>query len=287
MCPNVEPQKWRDGIDPSSLPLQTVTVLEVLGYPHAANQVFYIKGLKDGKEGCYYLKVAHHVDANIRREVEIIRQLDLPLLPKIAEYDESEYRYELTEEIEGKRLSVILSEQGTENALPYMKEMGETLAGLHRIRGSFSEAPRRRFHDIPPLDYCQRNGIEHVYQWLVEHRPEGKNESFVHGDFHYANILWRDEHICGILDFELAGMGDREFDIAWSLILRPGQRFMKTEEERQAFLEGYASLGDYDRQRVEYYMVLIYSRFMKFDDEPYEQYVRTWMDKAIASAKRP
>ncbi len=66
---------------------------------------------------------------------------------------------------------------------------------------------------------------------------------FVHGDFHYANLLWKDGHISGILDFELAGIGDRDFDIAWALILRPGQKFMRTEEELREFIAGYTAVG--------------------------------------------
>ena len=45
----------------------------------------------------------------------------------------------------------------------------------------------------------------------------------------YANILWAGHHISGILDFELAGYGNKEFDIAWAVFRRPGQKFLRTE----------------------------------------------------------
>ncbi len=278
---NQEPEKWREGIDPFSLPLQHVQIQEILGYPHAANQVFYIRGLQNGNEGYYYLKFAHHADANLKNEVEIIRLLNEPLAPRVVEYDPQNYRYELTEQIEGKRLSVILAKAGTENGTGYMYECGQTLAKLHQAKGSFPRAPHRRFHDIPDRAYFTENGMENVYDWLMEHKPAKCNECFIHGDFHYANILWNNGHISGILDFELAGMGNREYDIAWSLILRPGQRFMKTEAELQAFLDGYTSSGQCASGLVRYYMVLIYTRFLKAGDEQYEQYVREWIWKNI------
>ena len=77
---------------------------------------------------------------------------------------------------------------------------------------------------------------------------------FCYGDFHYANVLWKDHHISAILDFELAGYGSRDFDIAWALFLRPGQKFLKTDEELERFLRGYQKYGDCNVEAVKYYM---------------------------------
>ncbi len=275
--PNQEPEKWRDCIDPFSLPLQKVQILEILGYPHAANQVFFLKGLCNGKEGYYYLKYACHQDANLRNETEIIRQLRSPLAPVVVEYDAEAYQYALTAQIEGRRLSVILAESGAETASGYLYEYGQALAKLHSTAGSFPRAPHRRFHRIPDAGHFGELGLENVYHWLTANKPAQINECFVHGDCHYANILWKDGHISGILDFELAGMGNREFDIAWALILRPGQKFLQTEGELQEFLAGYLSIGTCDLALVRYYMVLIYARFLKFGDAWYAQFIKAWI----------
>ena len=79
---------------------------------------------------------------------------------------------------------------------------------------------------------------------------------------HYANLLWNKEHICGILDWELSGKNIREFDVAWSLILRQAQRFMNTQKELDLFLEGYKSVHSLNKDYVKYYMVRIYSYFI-------------------------
>lgn len=276
---NQEPAKWRDGIDPFALPLEHVQIQEILGYPHAANQVFYLRGLRDGQEGYYYLKYAHHRDANLRNEVEIIRQLRSPLTPEVVEYDANSYQYELTRQIEGQRLSVLLANAGLESGLDYMRAYGQTLAGLHQARGSFPDAPHRRFHDLPEEAYCAENGLEAVYRYLAAHQPRHIHRCFVHGDFHYANVLWQHGQISGILDFELSGMGNREFDIAWAVILRPGQRFLKTDAELEEFLAGYTAVCPCDRELVRYYMALIYTRFLKAGDDDYESYVRAWLQQ--------
>ncbi len=284
---NTEPQQWREGIDPFSLPLRQLQLQEVLGYPHAANQVFQIRALRDGREGYYYLKYAHHADANFRNELEILTRLHCPLAPVVVEYDAQQYQYTVTEQILGRRLSMILADTGSEDSTAYLYEYGQTLARLHQTPGEFPEAPHRAFHDIPTPEYCRDRGrnLESVRDWLLANQPAAQNRCFVHGDCHYANILWRDEHIAGILDFELAGMGNREFDIAWSLILRPGQKFLKTEAERQEFLAGYRSVGQYDEALLPYYMVLIYTRFLKAGDAEYEQYIRDWIHRVITTPK--
>lgn len=279
---NHEPEKWRDGIDPASLPLKKVRIRRILGYPHAGNQVFQLLGDMDGKEDCFYLKYAHRPEANFKNEVEIIQRLRSPLLPEVVEYDAEDYRYEVTRQIEGKRLSVILWEAGMTNGMEYMAEYGRTLAQLHGAAGDFPDARRRRFHEIPDGATLDQNGMTEVGEWLRANHPRRVNRCFVHGDFHYANLLWREGKLSGILDFELAGMGNREFDIAWAMILRPGQKFMQTREERQEFLKGYASLGSCDPALVRYYMVLIYTYFLKAGDEAYEQFIRREIRRYMA-----
>lgn len=71
----------------------------------------------------------------------------------------------------------------------------------------------------------------------------------------------------------------RDFDIAWSLILRPGQRFLKTEKEKSIFLSGYAKHGQYNISNIHYYMAQIYVYFLSFcgDDAEYCNYIRAWL----------
>lgn len=110
---------------------------------------------------------------------------------------------------------------------------------------------------------------------------------FCHGDFHYANILWAEHQISGILDFELSGYGNREFDIAWAVFRRPGQKFLRTEAELQTFLNGYRQFGTCDAEAVKTYMAQCYVYFLQFcsDDAEYCAYARAWL-QAFANEKR-
>ena len=57
------PEKWRDTEDPYSLPYKNFSLLEVIGYPHAGNDVFQVKGIYEQREIEAYVKVARQLGA--------------------------------------------------------------------------------------------------------------------------------------------------------------------------------------------------------------------------------
>lgn len=276
-----QPDKWRDTCDPFSLPFKDFKLLEILGYPHAGNDVFYAKGVYNNEEVNVFIKVARHIDANIKNEIEVLDKINLKQKPIVIDTDNEKYL--VTLEIEGERLSIILNNNLNNESLNYMEEYGKMLGQIHKINGNFKKVKDRRFFHIPNKEKLEEENLLDVYNYLIKNKPSEINEVFVHGDFHYANILWRDNHISAILDFELSGIGNKEFDIAWSIIRRPGQKFMKTVEEINLFLKGYSLLNSYNFEYLKYYMILIYSYFyyVGYDDEEYKNYVIDFLKKSI------
>lgn len=82
--------------------------------------------------------------------------------------------------------------------------------------------------------------------------------------------------ISGILDWELSGYGNKEFDIAWSIINRPSQNFLKTKKEINAFIQGYKEIGICNFDYIKYYMIQIYLYFYNVNkkDENYKKYIK-------------
>ncbi|MGG1677185.1 phosphotransferase family protein [Neobacillus sp. NRS-1170] len=52
-------------------------------------------------------------------------------------------------------------------------------------------------------------------EWLKKHRPVAQRLSLLHGDYRTGNMLYKDKRITGILDWELAEIGDPLMDVAY------------------------------------------------------------------------
>ncbi len=274
------PEKWRNTIDPFSLNYHTFRPTEVLGYPHAGNDVFHVKGIYNDTIITAYIKAARQHGAAIENEVAILRQFDLPIIPRILDADLGKPPFCVTSELPGLRLSIIVGENENMLSLSYMEEYGETLSRLHSSKITAAPVADRRFFHTPSDEMLEKLGLSYLKHYFAN-APTDIATVFCHGDFHYANLLWHDHHISGILDFELSGYGNRDFDIAWSLICRPGQKFLRTEKEQNIFLSGYSRHGSYSISNIRYYMAQIYVYFLSFssDDPDYCNYVRTWLQK--------
>ena len=278
-----QPEKWRETIDPFSLKFNRFELSRVLGYPHAGNDVFYVEGLAVGRCVRAFLKVERHSGADVPNEVRILRQLDFPFVPAIIDFSLDAPRYLLTEEKPGERLSVLVGENEALESRRYLAQYGEALAAFHRLDLDCGPVKDRKFFHLSPKLYFEQKDLLDVYSFLESHRPEPGEPCFVHGDFHYANVLWDGGQISAVLDYELSGLGNREFDIAWACFLRPGQKFLDTWAEVALFLEGYSRGGVFDLDAFIYYYVLIGSWLYAIGgDEPgYQQKVRALLAPLI------
>lgn len=273
----VHPEKWRDTCDPFSLPFSDFQLTEILGYPHAGNDVFHVRGLWKGAETTAYLKVARQPGAAIENEFSILAQLDSPVFPNVLDYDHDHGLFSVTAELPGQRLSVLAGDNQDLISLSYMAAYGEALAQLHRMQISAKPQADRKFYHSPSEELLTKLDLSFLADFFAN-EPKQEEPVFCHGDFHYANLLWEDHRISAILDFELAGYGNRDFDIAWALFLRPGQKFLKTDMERDLFLEGYQKHGSCSIEAVKYYMAQCYVYFLTFcDEDDYCSYVRNWL----------
>jgi aminoglycoside phosphotransferase (APT) family kinase protein len=59
---------------------------------------------------------------------------------------------------------------------------------------------------------------------LAERRPEPRYPTLVHGDYHYGNMLFRDGQVVGVLDWEIAQLGQPLLDLACLSVVARGGR---------------------------------------------------------------
>lgn len=274
----IHPEKWRETCDPFLLPYRCFRLTEILGYPHARNDVFHAKGICEGKELLVYIKAARPGNRAVANDVAIQSQLNAPCFPKVIDSSDEPTPFSVTAALPGLRLSTIVGANEDMASLSYMEEYGAALAKLHALTPAAPPQADRKFYHRPPDEMLKALRLSHLSGYFA-HAPASDQTVFCPGDFHYANVLWEDHRISAILDFELSGYGSRDFDIAWAMFLRPGQYFLKAPEEQLAFLRGYRRWGEYNADAVRYYMAQCYVYFLNFcDDDPeYCAYIRTWL----------
>lgn len=274
----MQPEKWKETIDPFKIRFNNFKLVKVLGYPHARNDVFYVKGIYENKNIYAYIKYCSIKGSNLLKEINFLTNKKIPNRPRILDYDK-DGSYIVTKAIRGKRLSEILSKNKNISSLDYLETYGEKLATIHKLDIECDAVEDRSFFHLPSIEYCKEYNLEIFRDYLEKNKPEHINKCFVHGDMHYANVLWKGNKICAILDYELAGISNKEFDIAWTLINRPSQKFLNTRKEVECFLNGYKKINDFQYDLVIYYMNLIYLHFYKIgcNDEKYREYVFNWL----------
>ncbi len=95
--------------------------------------------------------------------------------------------------------------------------------------------------------------------WLRAHASRSPKTVLVHGDFKVGNVLLdADGHIVGLLDWELAHLGDPHEDLGWvTQPLRTKEHYIKGSWEREELLAHYeiASGQPVDRDAVQWWNV--------------------------------
>ncbi|MGW4478314.1 phosphotransferase [Rhodococcus triatomae] len=100
------------------------------------------------------------------------------------------------------------------------EDMGFVLGQIHRS----AVEELTMLDDRDPLDALEdtylglddpRPAVEIGLRWLREHRPPRRPTALVHGDFRLGNVLVDGTGIRGVLDWELAHLGDPIEDLGW------------------------------------------------------------------------
>lgn len=109
--------------------------------------------------------------------------------------------------------------------------------------------------------------VEKVGMWLEANRPVTFQPGIMHGDYHLANVMYRNDsaELAAVVDWELATVGDPLVDLGWLLAtwpepgdeestvrVRPWIGFPTASE----LVEHYASCSDRDLSGVGWYEVL-------------------------------
>ena len=150
------------------------------------------------------------------------------------------------------------------------RQLGRIAAGIHAL-------PRAKLPQLRQMTAAKEIGeLEREYRsldwpkpvfelalrWLGDHDPGPADDvTLVHGDFRHGNLIIGPDGVRGVLDWELAHLGDPMEDLGWICV--NSWRFGEIDKpvggfgSREELFAGYESAGrKVDPERVRYYEVM-------------------------------
>jgi aminoglycoside phosphotransferase (APT) family kinase protein len=75
------------------------------------------------------------------------------------------------------------------------------------------------YRSMPNYDAGGLPHVDEVGRWLADHLPTDRRIGLIHGDLQFANVLFsiHSPRISGVVDWELATLGDPLLDLCWVL----------------------------------------------------------------------
>jgi aminoglycoside phosphotransferase (APT) family kinase protein len=140
------------------------------------------------------------------------------------------------------------------NLLP--AQCGAALAAIHALPVAGLPPLDRRgptetlafYRDAWERDWMPRAAIEAAFRWLADTVPDPVEPTLVHGDFRTGNLMVDpDAGLVGVLDWELAHIGDPAEDLGWLCV--NSWRFRQPDKEVGGFgdlaplLDAYEAAG--------------------------------------------
>jgi len=269
-------------IDPNLIPFSNWKIDSILEFYHAGNDVLHCLGT-DNKH--YILKLSRHSDSNFSNHAlisKILIDFGWENIQPCIEYGcFNSIEYLVLPFRTGFRLSQN-EEFYRSNEKEFCRIFGESIHEIHQLKINVSSIKPRKFHKIN--DYSKNINVENINKWLIDNAVNHEYNCFIHGDHHNANVLWNNVNISYILDWELAGIGNRDFDLAWSIHPRPSQSIFYSKVEEDAILNSYAKFGEFSYHNYKYYKVLIISHFLSFanNDLQYIKWAKEELNKLIS-----
>lgn len=254
------------------------------------NRVYRCEATRDGRTIDFHLKVSktrYHSLANEREVMIRLANRGFPV-PRILWFGENRREFLALETQPGSMLRDVLnpsSEQFSVNSQErVLYELGEQVARLHTQHLDWTENLRSALYGFLGEEDILDERFQKVVLWLESNPPPSKEYVFVHGDLNDANVLVENSQITAILDWESAGLGWREYELAW--ILRERQHYMNTPESRDSFLRGYTSITTYNDEALRWCEVLNCLHVAYWSRAKSKRYVDFNLSKAQEAMKR-
>ncbi|MGH9113476.1 MAG: phosphotransferase family protein [Acidimicrobiales bacterium] len=142
------------------------------------------------------------------------------------------------------------------------------LEGFGRPDGFHERQVDRWLAFLADYQFRELPGLDDAAGWLRGHRPRWYEPGIMHGDYQFANVMFRHgapARLAAIIDWEMATVGDPLLDLGWVLVSWPPEgddmdraRYLDLDgmPPRDALLEHYASVSGRPVDDIDYYVIL-------------------------------
>ena len=142
------------------------------------------------------------------------------------------------------------------------------LEGFGRPDGFHERQVDRWMSHLAAVQFRAIPGLDTAATWLRAHQPRNYVPGIMHGDYQFANVMFRTgapARLAAIVDWEMATVGDPLLDLGWVI-----QGWLDEDEERSTgsyvdytgmpsraeLLDYYSTESGRDTDEIDYYVIL-------------------------------
>jgi len=144
------------------------------------------------------------------------------------------------------------------------------LEGLGRPDGFHERQVDRWTAFLERIKGRELPGFDEAAAWLREHQPYDYVPGLMHGDYQFANVMYRDggpAQLAAIVDWEMGTVGDPKLDLGWVVQSWPDDTMSPAASEggyvdmygmpsRDQVLAHYAEVSGRQVDDIDYYVIL-------------------------------
>ena len=212
----------------------------------------------------YVLKIGE-INQENNREYEILSWLSDKLdVPRVILFEKTRKKtYLLMSKIEGKPAFKLPYEEAIQLACEGLRRLWmidtSTFPYLNSKKDALDFVKNNvELHEKELMEYADKKTYQNspfknpkeLYSWIEENYPDKEKTVFSHGDYFLPNIIIKDHHIAGFIDFGLAGLYPKERDIAQ--LIKSLQYNYKNETRHHELISRHLDPG-IDWDLVEYF----------------------------------
>ena len=163
------------------------------------------------------------------------------------------------------------------------------LEGFGKPDGFLERQVERWLHHLSGFKFREIPGLDEAAEWLTGHTPESFVPGILHGDYQFANVMFRHgapARMAAVVDWEMSTVGDPLLDLAWVLMGWPdpgeggrrGYVDYAGMPSRDDLLQRYSGQCGLPVDQIDYYVILARFKMACVLEGGYARYVQGGAD---------